>query len=920
MMNETTERVLKSWLRASLRGAEPAQALSGSQVWRWAVDAFVVREGEHTAWLRVDGEAAERVLRAIQLPELRPGLLDARPRLCAEEVVRAPVGGLVVAVHTSVGDRISPNPADRAGATVATVECMKTEYPVIMQSAGTITRMVAPPGSVVAAGDIILEFSSEFSPVHDIVDACQVTQAAAPGDAEVLEAVFQGGSVPDDVLRDSVERQPEMAARLLSQAMYRLWPAGWACDEPCTHARTNHAHGNAGVSQASTETGFSADASHLVLTSAHPTSLDPALCQLFGERRWQKFSADYAAQDHLFSATLAALGERAAAQVSVPENRQLAATIYPKTGAALTTLGFAVPDDAEFPRKRFYALCAAGRWKNWFGVEAVNPTPDAPASEADSKRMQQLRRGVIHPAFVLSTVLGEQDTFVEYRERAGMVPVAWQPDVPRSSAAAVFGLVIPEGEGRTSQSAHKRQKYVFLCSDPTRNMASLTNAECDVVEAALTLAEHEQCDVVWFATSSGARIDMKSGTENLDGTARALRRVALFSRGPLRIHAVAMGPCVGAQAYWLSAACIAMGSRGTLVMTERGSLILSGRRALEVSGGVPAASERALGGYDVLGPVGQAAFGVQDIAAAWALLRRRLEDPAAIEHDHRPALADTLLYEKTPDQSVNALLKIGDVFDDEKNKGRRRAWPVAPLMNRVLDIEPEGSGPLCPWSAWAEARQAVVMWGRIAGRRVTLIGVDNQATDAEWESSHAQGQTFAAGTLYPASSRKIARAIHAASGREPVIVFANMAGFDGSAWSLAAGQLEFGAEVATAVATCESPILVVVLTRYHGGAFVVFSRQLNPDLQSIAIQGSQASVIGGGAAATVVFSADIQKRTQAAGGGAEARAAVLQELAQAFDAHHSIERAQQAGSVDRIISLHELPSALAEFVGRGPKG
>ena len=916
MTNATTERVLTNWMRALLLGAAPERALSGAQVWRWSLDGFLVRHGEQSTWLRVQDEAAERVLRAIQLPALRPGALRSGPQLHAEEVVRAPVGGLVVAVHVSVGDRVSVDPVRRAGATVATVECMKTEYPVTLQAAATITRIVAPPGTVVAAGDIVLELASEYSPVKDIVDACQIVQAAAPGDAEILEAVFQGGVVPDDVLRDSVVREPEVAGRLLRGAMYRLWPTAWACDEPYTDARTSVLGGISGAAQPGDAGGLEDDAANLGAAGERYASFDPALYQLFLASRWHAFSDDRAAQDHLFSATIAALAERGAAQVSVPENRQYAATVYPKTGAALTALGFVVADDAELPPQRFHARCDAGHWPNWFGVEALQPHSTSPPGDADARRWQQLKRGIIHPAFVLATILGEGDTFTEYVEQSGAMPVLWHPEMARSSAAAVLGLVHRNGIAADSQYTEKTQKYVFLCSDPTRNMASLTNAECDVVEAALTLAEHEQCDVVWFATSSGARIDMKSGTENLDGTARALRRIALFSRGPLRIHAVAMGPCVGAQAYWLSAACIAMGSRGTLVMTERGSLILSGRRALEVSGGAPASSERALGGYEVLGPVGQAAFGVRDIGAAWALLRRRLEVPAATETDHRPALADMPLYATATQHGTNALQKIGDVFDDAKNTGRRQAWPVAPLMRRLLDVEASDLQPLCPWSAWVEARQAVVMWGRIAGRRVTLIGVENQATDAEWESSRAQGQTFAAGTLYPASSRKIARAIHAASGREPVIVFANMAGFDGSAWSLAAGQLEFGAEVATAVATCESPILVVVLTRYHGGAFVVFSRQLNPTLHSIAIKGSQASVIGGGAAATVVFSADIQKRTQAAGGSSEARAAVLQELAQEFDAHHSMERALQAGSVDRIISLDELPAALADFVSR----
>lgn len=918
MLNPTLERLLKNWMRALLLGAAPERALSGARVWRWALDGFVVRHGEHTAWLRVQGEAAERVLRAIQVPMLRPIAEGAGRGVREEDVVRAPVGGLVVALHVKVGDGVSFDPAAHSQKAVATVECMKTEYPVVMQGAGTITRIVAPPGSVVAAGDIIVEFSPAFASDHDIVDACEVVKAAAPNDAEILEAVFQGGSVPEDVLRNSVVREPEVAGRLLSSAMLRLWPAAWACDEPHTDARTSVLGGIPGVVQSRAVSGFADDAANIVPIESNHASFEPALYQLFITSRWQAFSADRAAQDQLFSAVIVALGEHgAASDVSVPANRQMAATIYPRTAVALAARGVVVPDDATLPLQRFHALCNTGRWQNWFGVAARDPHSTSPVNDADAKRLQLLKRGVIHPAFVLATVLGESDTFVEYVEQAGSAPVVWKPEMSRSTAAAVLGLVQRMGSASREHGAPETQKFVFLCSDPTRNMASLTNVECDVVEAALTLAEQEQCDVLWFATSSGARIDMKSGTENLDGTARALRRIALFSRGPLRIHAVAMGPCVGAQAYWLSAACIAMGSLGTLVMTERGSLILSGRRALEVSGGVPASSERALGGYEVLGPVGQATFGVQDIGAAWELLRRRLEIPAKAESDHRPALADTRLYETNPESSENGLRTIGDVFDDAKNPGRRQAWPIAPLMSRLLDVEAGAAQPLCPWSAWVEARQAVVMWGRIAGRRVTLIGVDNQATDAEWESSLAQGQTFAAGTLYPASSRKIARAIHSASGREPVIVFANMAGFDGSAWSLAAGQLEFGAEVATAVATCESPILVVVLTRYHGGAFVVFSRQLNPNLHSIAIKGSQASVIGGGAAATVVFSAEIQKRAHAAGGGTEARAAALQELAQEFDSHHSIERALQAGSVDRIIALEELMTAINRFVSTG---
>src|SRR5579862_6861857 len=44
--------------------------------------------------------------------------------------------------------------------------------------------------------------------------------------------------------------------------------------------------------------------------------------------------------------------------------------------------------------------------------------------------------------------------------------------------------------------------------------------------------------------------------------------------------------------------------------------------------------------------------------------------------------------------------------------------------------------------------------------------------------------TLTAGTLLPASSKQIARAINAASGNRPVVVLANLSGFDGSPESM----------------------------------------------------------------------------------------------------------------------------------------
>src|SRR5262249_4564524 len=133
------------------------------------------------------------------------------------------------------------------------------------------------------------------------------------------------------------------------------------------------------------------------------------------------------------------------------------------------------------------------------------------------------------------------------------------------------------------------------------------------------------------------------------------------------------------------------------------------------------------------------------------------------------------------------------------------------------------------------------------------------------------------------------------------------------------------------------PIVFTVLTRYHGGAYVVFSRELNPRMRAAALEGSYASVVGGPAAAAVIFSRDVRKRAQADPRVAQARAPVeaaldpavrlarrarldaiqdevmlekQAELASEFDAIHSVERALQVGSIESILAPSDLRQSL----------
>lgn len=156
-------------------------------------------------------------------------------------------------------------------------------------------------------------------------------------------------------------------------------------------------------------------------------------------------------------------------------------------------------------------------------------------------------------------------------------------------------------------------------------------------------------------------------------------------------------------------------------------------------------------------------------------------------------------------------------------------------------------------------------------------------------------------------------------------------------------QLEYGAEIGRALVNFDGPIVFCVISRYHGGAFVVFSGALNDNMEVVAVEGSYASVIGGAPAAAVVFARDVTTRTSedprvvrlenAVAEADEARAPELRlelaelrtavrseklgEVADEFEQVHDIERARRVGSVHEIIPARELRPYLIGAVERG---
>ncbi|HEU4426897.1 MAG TPA: biotin carboxylase N-terminal domain-containing protein, partial [Pilimelia sp.] len=406
-----------------------------------------------------------------------------------------------------------------------------------------------------------------------------------------------------------------------------------------------------------------------------------------------------------------------------------------------------------------------------------------------------------------------------------------------NTANIVVGLLrndttkVPEGLTR-----------VALLGDPTRGLGNLAEPECRRIIAALDLAQRRRVPVEWFALSSGARIAMDSGTENMDWISAVLRRLIEFTQAGGEVNVVVTGVNVGAQPYWNAEATMLMHTRGILVMTPASAMVLTGKQALDFSGGVSAEDNFGIGGFDrIMGPNGQGQYWAPTLVEACEILLRHYEHTYVVPGEAYPRRAVT----RDPvDRDVRTaphtrlpgsdLTTVGDVFSAEGNAERKKAFDMRSVMRAVTDAD---AAPLERWTHWRGAETAIVWDAHIGGIPVCLLGMESQTVARRGFVPAGGPPSWTAGTLFPQSSRKLARAINAASGNRPLVVLANLSGFDGSPESMRRWQLEYGAEIGRAVTNFRGPIVFVVVSRYHGGAFVVFSKRLNERLEIAAVEG-----------------------------------------------------------------------------------
>jgi acetyl/propionyl-CoA carboxylase alpha subunit/acetyl-CoA carboxylase carboxyltransferase component len=580
---------------------------------------------------------------------------------------------------------------------------------------------------------------------------------------------------------------------------------------------------------------------------------------------------------------------------------------------------------------------------------APHRDPLTPARFYERKVVEARRRRLVYPYEIIRMLTeggGDLDVggvelppgvFLEYDlDPRAETPLAIPVDdreYGKNTSAIVFGVIetpteaVPEGMRR-----------VLVLSDPTAGMGSLAGPECDRLVAAMDLAETLRLPVEWIPVSSGARIAMDSGTENLDATARVVRRIVTFTQGGGPIHVIVPGVNVGAQSYFDALATMLQHTRGALIMTPGASMVLTGRAALEASGSVSAEDETAIGGFErIMGPNGEAQYYARNLVEAYGILYTHYRYSYVVPGEAGPRplrSADPVLRDvtQTPTELEEGhdFATVGGIFDADENGERKRPFAMRALMDAVVD---EDHTPLERWRHWRGAETAIVWDASLGGHAVTLIGIESRNVTRGGEHPADGPASYTGGTLFPLSSKKVARAINAASGNRPIVLLANLSGFDGSPESMRKLQLEYGAEIARAVVNFEGPIAFLVVSRYHGGAYVVFSQELNPGLRAAAVEGSFASVIGGGPAAAVVFAREARaralrepalvelRRATARRGTPEARAefdaafqeallAKQAELAAEFDAIHTVERAREVGSLERVIT----PDAIRPYL------
>ncbi len=311
-------------------------------------------------------------------------------------------------------------------------------------------------------------------------------------------------------------------------------------------------------------------------------------------------------------------------------------------------------------------------------------------------------------------------------------------------------------------------------------------------------------------------------------------------------------------------------------MTPDSAMVLTGKQSLDYSGGGRAEDNFGIGGYDrIMGPNGQAQYWAPDLSGAVDVLLAHYAHTYVAPGERFPRPAPTTDPVGPGRQRLPArrgghgLHPVGEIFT--ANPERKKPFDIRSVLRAVADAD---HPTLERWVDMIDAEGVVVLDAHLGGQPVALLGIESRPLPRRGSGADGRADLVHRGHAVPAIVEEDRQGDQRGQRQPAAGGTGQPLGFDGSPESLRELQLEYGAEIGRAVVNFRGPIVFCVVSRYHGGAFVVFSSTLNDAMEVAAVEGSYASVIGGAPAAAVVFAGEVNKRTAADPRVAELEAAI----------------------------------------------
>ena len=485
-------------------------------------------------------------------------------------------------------------------------------------------------------------------------------------------------------------------------------------------------------------------------------------------------------------------------------------------------------DRADQPLRRLPAEGARG------------PAAGAPSTRTRSSGCSARRSGGSSPSTTWTTT-------------AALVPVDRPPG--ENTAHVVVGMI-------KSHRSSTRRAWPASCSSaiPSKELGALSRARVQAGHRrARSRRAHARPGRLVRALRRRQDLDGRPAPRTWTGSPPRSGASSTFTQAGFEINVVVSGINVGAQPYWNAEATMLMHTRGILVMTPDTAMVLTGKQALDYSGSVSAEDNLGIGGYDrIMGPNGQAQYWAEDIVGACRVLLAHYEHTYVAPGERFPRRAAHARparprHPRLPHPRRAALRAPWARSSPPRRTRRKKPFDIRAVMSAVVDHD---HPPLERWKDMAGAETAVVWDARIGGHAACLLGIESRPLPRRgfvpadgpdsWHGGHALPALVEEGRRGPSTPRATTA---------PLVVLANLSGFDGSPESMRQLQLEYGAEIGRAIVNFARPDRVLrdlALPRRRVRGVL---QGAQPDHDGLAVEGAYASVIGGAPAAAVVFSA-----------------------------------------------------------------